>query len=182
LLRTEVSTYIGGYTRNRMHNPMIKTKLSPLRHLVTAPQHYSPLQHYSPPQHYSPLQLLWTNETGQHVSSVNSSNMYWRGPQLKSQSGLRPYDSFLDYWLRLALSKRPNRVDVSRPSSENGNRPSFWNILFCSCLEYGTKRRNSAMLSVSCPLDSASSLPTRLTGMNWKGHVTPQISFIYTAP
>jgi hypothetical protein len=34
LLRTEVSTYIGWYTRNRMHNPMIKIKK---KHSPTSP-------------------------------------------------------------------------------------------------------------------------------------------------
>jgi hypothetical protein len=38
----------------------------------------------------------------------------------------------------LAFSKRPNRVKVSFPSPEDGNRPSFRNVLFSSYLEFRT--------------------------------------------
>jgi hypothetical protein len=38
--------------------------------------------------------------------------------------------------LRLALSKGHNRVDVSRPSPQNGNKPGFRNITFYSYLEF----------------------------------------------
>jgi hypothetical protein len=39
---------------------------------------------------------------------------------------------FVDFvqWLRLALSKGPNRIAVSLPSPENGNRYSFRNVVF----------------------------------------------------
>jgi hypothetical protein len=38
----------------------------------------------------------------------------------------------------LALSKRPNRVGVSLLSPEDGNRPSFRNVVFSSYLEFQT--------------------------------------------
>jgi hypothetical protein len=38
-------------------------------------------------------------------------------------------------WLRLALSKGPNRVGVS-PSPDDRNWSSFPNVVFCSVLEY----------------------------------------------
>jgi hypothetical protein len=40
--------------------------------------------------------------------------------------------------LRLALSKRPNRVDVSFPSAEEGSRYIFRNTVFSSYLELRT--------------------------------------------
>jgi hypothetical protein len=41
-------------------------------------------------------------------------------------------------WLRLTLSKRPKRLSVSFPSPEDGNRSSFWNVVFSGYLEYRT--------------------------------------------
>jgi hypothetical protein len=35
-------------------------------------------------------------------------------------------------WMRLALSKGPNKVGVSLPSPEARNRSSFWNSVFSS--------------------------------------------------
>jgi hypothetical protein len=42
--------------------------------------------------------------------------------------------AFLIQWLRLTLSKGPNGAGVSFPSSEDGNRSSFWNFLFFFCI------------------------------------------------
>jgi hypothetical protein len=36
----------------------------------------------------------------------------------------------LTQWLRLALSKGPNRVGVFPPSPEDGNRSSLLNVVF----------------------------------------------------
>jgi hypothetical protein len=44
-------------------------------------------------------------------------------------------------WLRLALSKGPNRVGVSFPSPEDGNRSRFRNFLFSSCLQFRTMNK-----------------------------------------
>jgi hypothetical protein len=41
-------------------------------------------------------------------------------------------------WLILALSKGPNRVCVSIASPEDGNRPSFRHVVFCSYLGFRT--------------------------------------------
>jgi hypothetical protein len=41
-------------------------------------------------------------------------------------------------WLRLDLSKGPNTAGVFYPSSENGKRPSFRNVVFSSYLEFRT--------------------------------------------
>jgi hypothetical protein len=41
-------------------------------------------------------------------------------------------------WLRLALSKGPNRVGLSLSSPEDGKRSSFRNIAFYSYLEFRT--------------------------------------------
>jgi hypothetical protein len=35
-------------------------------------------------------------------------------------------------WLRLALSKGPNKVGTCLPSPEDGNRSSFGNVVFSS--------------------------------------------------
>jgi hypothetical protein len=43
--------------------------------------------------------------------------------------------------LRLALSKEPNRVGVSLPSPEDGNRSSFRNFVFCYYLEFRTMNK-----------------------------------------
>jgi hypothetical protein len=40
--------------------------------------------------------------------------------------------------LRLAISKRPNRLGVSLSSPGNGNRSSFRNVVFSSYLEFWT--------------------------------------------
>jgi hypothetical protein len=45
---------------------------------------------------------------------------------------------FLVQWLRLALSEGLNIVDVSLPSPKDGNRSSFWNVMFSSYLEIRT--------------------------------------------
>jgi hypothetical protein len=39
-------------------------------------------------------------------------------------------------WMRLALSNGPNRVGVSLSSPEDGNRSSFWNVVFSSYLKF----------------------------------------------
>jgi hypothetical protein len=44
-------------------------------------------------------------------------------------------------WLRLALSKGPNGVGVFPPSPKDGNRSSFWNVVFYS-LEYQTMEKS----------------------------------------
>jgi hypothetical protein len=51
-------------------------------------------------------------------------------------------------WLRLALSKGPNRVSVSLPSLENGGSSSFRNVVFSIYLEFRT------MNTVQKPNDS----------------------------
>jgi hypothetical protein len=53
-------------------------------------------------------------------------------------------------WLRLALSKGPNRVGVAFPSPEDGNRSSFRNVMFSSYLEFRTTDK------VQKPADSES--------------------------
>jgi hypothetical protein len=64
-------------------------------------------------------------------------------------------------WLRLAFSKGPNRVGVSFPSPENGNRSSIRNVVFSSTyLQFRTmdkvqKPRNSVyyvynLLTIAC--------------------------------
>jgi hypothetical protein len=40
--------------------------------------------------------------------------------------------------MRVAISKGPNRVGVSLPSPEDGNRSSFRNVVFSSYLEFRT--------------------------------------------
>jgi hypothetical protein len=40
--------------------------------------------------------------------------------------------------MRLALSKGPSRVSVLLPSPEDGNRPSYPNVVFSSYLEFET--------------------------------------------
>jgi hypothetical protein len=53
-------------------------------------------------------------------------------------------------WLRLALSKEPNRVGVSLPSPEEGNRSSSRNVVFPSTYDFGRweKSRNPVILSI----------------------------------
>jgi hypothetical protein len=55
-----------------------------------------------------------------------------------------------DNVLRLALSKRPNRVGVSLSSPEDGNRYSFQNVVFSSFENSGlwTKSRIPVILNV----------------------------------
>jgi hypothetical protein len=66
--------------------------------------------------------------------------------------GMKAYDHWMievDWgWLRLALSKGPNRVGVSFPSPEDGNRSSFRNVVFSSIQNSGrwTTSRNSVIL------------------------------------
>jgi hypothetical protein len=43
--------------------------------------------------------------------------------------------------IEIAISKGPNRVDISLLSPENGNRPSSQNVEFCSYLEFWTMDR-----------------------------------------
>jgi hypothetical protein len=54
-------------------------------------------------------------------------------------------------WLRLALSKGPNRVGVSPPPSEDGNKSSFRNIVFSSYLEFRAmnKSRKPVIMKVN---------------------------------
>jgi hypothetical protein len=40
------------------------------------------------------------------------------------------------HWLKLALSKGPNKVGVSLPSLEGGNRSSFRIVVFSGYLEF----------------------------------------------
>jgi hypothetical protein len=58
------------------------------------------------------------------------------------------YMTWVVQWLRLALSKGPNKVDVSLPSPEDRNRPSFRNIVFSTYLEFLT------MAKIHKPSDS----------------------------
>jgi hypothetical protein len=50
----------------------------------------------------------------------------------------------------LALSKGPNRVGVSLPSPEDGNRSSFRNVVFSSYLEFGTMDKPTNPVIKSC--------------------------------
>jgi hypothetical protein len=57
--------------------------------------------------------------------------------------------TWIGQYLRLARSKEPNRADVSDPSSEDGNRSSFRNMVFPSCVEFRTmdKAQKPSLLS-----------------------------------
>jgi hypothetical protein len=55
-----------------------------------------------------------------------SSGEGWEKPNLLGPS------ERTNQWLWLDLSKGPNRVGVSLPSPEDGNRSSFWNVVFSS--------------------------------------------------
>jgi hypothetical protein len=44
-------------------------------------------------------------------------------------------------WLRLAISKGPNGVDVFLPSPEDGNRSSLRNDVFSSYLQFKTMEK-----------------------------------------
>jgi hypothetical protein len=59
----------------------------------------------------------------------------------------------LENTLMLSLSKGPNRVDVSFPSPEDGNRSSLRNVVFSSYLEFRT------MDEVHKPMDFESYTP-----------------------
>jgi hypothetical protein len=61
----------------------------------------------------------------------------------------------LSHWtgLKLTLSKGSNRVGVSIPSPEGGNRYSFRYIAFSSCLEFRTMGILSATRRCQNPLD-----------------------------
>jgi hypothetical protein len=68
-------------------------------------------------------------------------------------------NNILVQWLRLAPFKGPNRVDVSLPSPEDGNRSSFWSVVFSSYLEFWAKEKvqkpsNSVIHHRQNPLDS----------------------------
>jgi hypothetical protein len=41
-------------------------------------------------------------------------------------------------WLMFGLSKDLNRVHISLPTPEDGNRSSFRNVMFPTCLEFRT--------------------------------------------
>jgi hypothetical protein len=43
--------------------------------------------------------------------------------------------------MRLALSKGLNRVGIFLPSPEDGNRFSFQNVVFSTCLEFRTMNK-----------------------------------------
>jgi hypothetical protein len=45
---------------------------------------------------------------------------------------VRTRDSHWSRWLRVALSKGPNKVGVILPSPQDGNRASFRNVVFSS--------------------------------------------------
>jgi hypothetical protein len=63
-------------------------------------------------------------------------------------------------WLRLALPNRPNRIGVSHPSPEDGNRYSFRNVVFYSFQNTGrcTESGNPVILTYWSSLNFRNSL------------------------
>jgi hypothetical protein len=55
----------------------------------------------------------------------------------QQRGGMFDYGTYVYWtqWLRLALTKGRNRIGVSLPLPEDGNRSSFRNVVFYSYLE-----------------------------------------------
>jgi hypothetical protein len=66
-----------------------------------------------------------------YLYCIFSCYISWTHPVIRCLHSLC-YMAQIAKWLRLALSKRPNRVGVFLPSSEDGNRSSFRNDAFPS--------------------------------------------------
>jgi hypothetical protein len=54
----------------------------------------------------------------------------------------------------LALSEGPNRVDVSLLSPQDGNRPSFQNVVFSSYLEFSMMNKVQKSSNSECYIPS----------------------------
>jgi hypothetical protein len=87
--------------------------------------------------------------TFQKMDLFPSLGEEWETPTLSGPLGR----ANLNHWrLMLALSKGPNRIGVTLPSSKGGRRSIFRNVMFYSYLEFRTvdsARKSSTLLQYS---------------------------------
>jgi hypothetical protein len=104
---------------------------------------------------YVLLLTIYNNNNNNIITIINKLNfsellgswtlsIVWNSKCKKTQRFRNWIFRCLGQWLRLALSKGANRVGVSLPSPEDGNRSSFRNVVFPSIYNSGrrTKSRN----------------------------------------